>query len=61
LPQLAQRALVTVMPAAKPLTKRQPGIAAYTMATHRLNQPHRTARLKGMYIHLPSITEGDES
>ena len=61
LPQSAQRAMVAVMPAAKPLTKRQPRIAVYTMTMERLDQPHPIAHVEGTYIHLPSITDRDES
>ncbi len=49
------------MPAAEPLTKRQPRIAVYAMATERRDQPHPIANMEGTYIHLPSITDGDES
>jgi hypothetical protein len=59
--QSAQLALVTVMPAANPLTKWQPHIAVYTMAMEQLDQSHPIAHLEGTCIHLPSIVDEDES
>ena len=61
LPQSAHLAKVAVMPAAKPLTGRQPRIAGYAMTTERLDQPHPIAHLEGTDIHLPSIIDEDES